>query len=134
MALKINDNTRKGKRMLHGLLKSGEPRENAHETHCTGSGDARVRKATGDRAGKNASAPHESPQPATAPSSGPRPGSLRWATEHKWQLATHYEGSMPLVYAWKASGERTAMFPPGPITTEETWYRPALQAAVEMEQ
>lgn len=71
--------------------------------------------------------------PKTPRSASPRPGSLAWAVERGWQLGTNYETGVPLVYAWKASGERTPLLPAGPIPTEATWYGPALRAAVEME-
>lgn len=71
--------------------------------------------------------------PKTPRSALPRPGSLAWAVVTGWQLGTNYETGAPLVYAWKPSGERTAMFPPGPVATEATWYGPALKKAVEME-
>lgn len=94
----------------------------------------------GAQAGRAGSGATEAPDRDTSPvspktprSALPRPGSLAWAVVTGWQLGTNYETGGPLVYAWKASGERTAMFPPGPIDTEATWYGPALRAAVEME-
>jgi hypothetical protein len=93
---------------------------------------ARAGQASEDAPVALSAPPGQAKIPARAKSPMSRPGTLSWAVLTGWQLGTHQEEGALLVYAWKPTGERTAYLPCGPDTTEATFYRAALDAAVEM--